>query len=219
MKSIHKFTPISSPYYPNAFHLAEKLTRLLFLFFTVLLIFFTFIIFPFSFPIAKADTETVNAETVPEKSINDMIDEDFPLTSPFYSDKKILSYAESIGLRPASMSYLSIDSHLKNISKYFTPQGYESFISDIELSGMADFIRDNKISVLYGTRGEPEIIKKGIINSRYRWFVSVPAFFIFRNAEGTFKYDVTIKMEIIRSNINVNYIAVAIHNWIAIPIK
>lgn len=157
------------------------------------------------------------AETVDE-AIEQEIEEEFPLTDKFYSSEYIRSWIGAIATKPLAIAYDNYDFRTEYIKRYFTEEGYKRYLYELDKSGLGETIVKEKMVVFTNNRGRAEILEEGVKDGRYRWLIEVPVSFIFTKLPDTYTMDSDLLIEVVRDNsLNIER-AVAINNWIAVPL-
>lgn len=131
-------------------------------------------------------------------SINGRITPLFPLNEPNQSDSAILQWANQAAIAAFSYNFVNYKTELQAASGFFTPDGWEQFLTALQQSNNLDAIRAKKMIVSAVATQAPIILKKGILNGSYAWRVQMPLLVTYQSASEFSQQTIVVTMLITR---------------------
>jgi len=122
------------------------------------------------FQIATRPTPTYFA-TNEDGTLKELI----PLNLPHVSQEQLLSWASQAALASYSFNFLDYRANLQSARKYFTPNGFDTFVKALDQSGNLQTVITRRLVVKPVITDVPIILREGMINNqRYGWRIQIP---------------------------------------------
>lgn len=131
-------------------------------------------------------------------SINGRITPLFPLNEPNQSDPAVLQWANTAAIAAFSFNFVNYKSELQASSLFFTPEGWDQFLTALTQSNNLDAVKAKKLIVSAVATRAPIILQKGILNGKYAWRVQMPILVTYQSASDFFQQNNVVTMLITR---------------------
>lgn len=131
-------------------------------------------------------------------SINGRITPLFPLNEPNQSDPAVLQWANTAAIAAFSFNFVNYKSELQASSAFFTPEGWDQFLTALTQSNNLDAVKAKKLIVSAVATRAPIILQKGILNGKYAWRVQMPILVTYQSASDFFQQNNVVTMLITR---------------------
>lgn len=115
-------------------------------------------------------------------SINGRITPLFPLNEPNQSDSAILQWANQAAIAAFTYNFVNYRSELQASSGFFTPDGWDQFLTALQESNNLDAVKAKKLIVSAVATRAPIILQKGLLNGSYAWRVQMPLLVTYQSA-------------------------------------
>ncbi len=138
-----------------------------------------------------------------------------PLDRPNQSNATVLQWANSAAVAAYSFNFVNYRKALQDASSYFTPDGWEQFLSKLEGSNNLAAITSRKLIMNAVATGAPVILEQGILNGRYSWKVQMPMLVSLESASQVIQQSLNITMLITRVSVLDNPKGIAIAQFVA----
>ena len=115
-------------------------------------------------------------------SVNGRITPLTALNEPNQSDSAILQWANQAAIASFSYNFVNYQGELLAASTYFTPDGWQQFITALQQSGNLDTVKAKKLIVSAVATRAPIILQKGILNGQYSWRIQMPILVTYQSA-------------------------------------
>ncbi|PJD96241.1 MAG: type IV secretion protein DotI [Legionella sp.] len=115
-------------------------------------------------------------------SINGRITPLFPLNQPNQSDSAVLQWANQAAIAAFTYNFVNYRDELQASSGFFTPQGWDQFLSALQQSNNLDAVKAKKLVVSAVATRAPVILQKGILNGNYSWRIQMPILVTYQSA-------------------------------------
>ena len=155
----------------------------------------------------------------PAEKVDELITEEFPLDDPFYNERYVRNWAKRMGMAAMSLTFVTYEDTLERSRRNFTKAGYARFVGGLEDSGMLQMIEDSQISISVAMRGKPKVVDKGVADGRYRWVIELPIMLYMRNMKTRVQDFYMLRMLVVRSNELHLPQAIAIDDWVTVPMQ
>src|SRR5258708_4081062 len=97
-----------------------------------------------------------------------------PLTQSQLSDPEVLSWGRKSMEEIYSYSFENAKQVLSRVQRYFTTEGYDSYIKALEESKNLEAMQEKKLAVIATSTGDGTVTKKGVVNGIYTWEIEIP---------------------------------------------
>lgn len=115
-------------------------------------------------------------------SINGRITPLFPLNEPNQSDSAVLQWANQAAIAAFTYNFVNYRDELQASSGFFTPEGWDQFLSALQQSNNLDAVKAKKLIVSAVATRAPIILQKGILNGSFSWRVQMPILVTYQSA-------------------------------------
>lgn len=115
-------------------------------------------------------------------SISGRITPLFPLNEPNQSDSAVLQWANQAAIASFSYNFVNYRDELQAASAFFTPEGWDQFLTALQQSNNLDAVKAKKMVVSAVATRAPIILQKGLLNGSYSWRVQMPVLVTFQSA-------------------------------------
>jgi len=96
------------------------------------------------------------------------------LDQPNLSKAAVLQWANTAAVAAYTYDFVNYRKNLQAASEFFTPSGWDAFITALNQSGDLEAVRSRKLVVSAVATGAPVILQQGVISGRYSWRVQMP---------------------------------------------
>lgn len=142
------------------------------------------------------------------------IQADVPLDQAYLSIPEVLQWT-SDSLRKAFVyDFNNYSEQLQKASKYFTPDGWNIFLNQLNNYANYNNVQTNKLFVNGVPAGAPYILNQGILNGRYAWWVQMPLDINYVKNSITTTRSLTLQLLVVRVPTLNNLMGVGIDNVI-----
>ncbi len=150
---------------------------------------------------------TVNGRTIPLKA-SDL---------PTQSDPFILEWASIAATSAYTYNFVNYNKALLASSKFFTPEGWAQFLSQLDASNTLNAVMAKKLIVSAVTIGKPTLTKKGFLNGVYAWGVQMQILVAYQSASEIPQQNYVVKMLIVRIPTRITPMGIGISQFIVLP--
>lgn len=131
-------------------------------------------------------------------SINGRITPLIPLDIPNQSQSSILQWANVAATATYTYNFVNYRTELQAASGFFTPEGWEQFMTAFKQSNNLDAVTAKKLVVSAVATGAPVILKQGPLNGVMAWRIQMPMTVYYQSADGMYHTDVVVTMLVVR---------------------
>lgn len=121
-----------------------------------------------------------------------------PLDQPNLPKAAILTWATAAATAAYNYNYVDYRKQLQEAADYFTPEGWQQFLSQLSSSNNLNAVRTRRLVVSAVPTAAPVILTEGVINGRYRWRIELPILVTYQGAGYTTRQALSVVMDIIR---------------------
>lgn len=121
-----------------------------------------------------------------------------PLAQPNLSNAAILQWANEAAISSYTYNFVNYRKALQDASQYFTPEGWQAFLSALKSSNNLDAVTAKKLIVTAVATGAPVIQEQGVLLGRYTWKVQMPMLVSYQSANQVSQQNVMVNMLITR---------------------
>lgn len=122
----------------------------------------------------------------------------YPLSSPIVSQEQLLQWANQAAISVYNYSFVNYRKELQEASDYFTPEGWKSFEDALTRSSNLETVIKKKLVSSAVATGAPVVEKRGILNGRYTWRISMPLLITYESASDVIQQSLIVTMNIVR---------------------
>jgi len=124
-----------------------------------------------------------------------------PLTAldkPNLSKAALLQWANIAAVATYTYDFVTYRQNLQAASEFFTPSGWDAFISALSQSNDLEAVRAKKLVVSAVATGAPVILQQGVISGRYSWRVQMPMIVTYQGGDSISQQHLMVTMLITR---------------------
>lgn len=131
-------------------------------------------------------------------TINGRITPLIPLDQPNMPPSTLLQWANSAAIASYTYNFVNYRQELQAASEFFTPEGWQQFISALKASNNLNSVIDKKLVVSAVATGAPIVLDQGVIDGVYTWRVQMPMLVTYQSASQVARQKLTVTMVIQR---------------------
>ncbi|MCP3680699.1 MAG: type IV secretion protein DotI [Gammaproteobacteria bacterium] len=160
-------------------------------------------------PMPKYFASTANGRIIPL----------IPLNSPNMNTKAIRSWAVEASVAAYSYNFVNFRQVFNDNQKYFTSNGWDAFLKQLQSSGNLNAVQKRKLIVSAVPRGVPVIQNQGVLNGRYFWRVQVPMLVTYQSQSETIHSDLLATLTIRRISTLTRSDGIGIDSFVAQQVR
>lgn len=138
-----------------------------------------------------------------------------PLNQPNVSDYALLQWANTAIIAVNTYDFYNYRDELQRASDYFTPEGWQAYLKELQQSGNLDAVIDKKLIVTAVATRAPIISQQGLIDGVYTWVVKAPILITYKSANQYNQQTLLVTLLIKRISTLTNPNGIGITNYIA----
>jgi intracellular multiplication protein IcmL len=131
-------------------------------------------------------------------TINGRITPLIPLDQPNMPPSTLLQWANSAAIAAYTYNFVNYRQELQSASEFFTPEGWNEFISALNSSNNLKAVLDKKLVVSAVATGAPVIVDQGVLNGTYTWSIQMPMLVTYQSASQTARQNIVVKIVVQR---------------------
>lgn len=121
-----------------------------------------------------------------------------PLDRPNLSTAALLQWANTAAIAVYTFNFVNYRQALQAAAEYFTPEGWQGFMSALQSSNNLNAVLEKKLIVSAVATGAPVVLEQGLILGTYTWRVQMPLLITYQSASQFSQQAVTVTMLITR---------------------
>jgi intracellular multiplication protein IcmL len=121
-----------------------------------------------------------------------------PLYEPLVDEEMLLTWASRAGLAAFSYNFLDYQDDLQQMRQYFTPAGFDNYLTALQQSGNLETVLSKRLVVKAVVTEVPVIVQHGLIKGRYAWKIEIPMLISYVSASETIEQPILLTMLISR---------------------
>lgn len=137
------------------------------------------------------------------------------LNKPNVPMSTVLVWANEAAAAVYSYDFVTYQKQLQTASQYFTPEGWQTYMTALTASGNLDKVVAHKMVVSAVDTGAPIILSQGELAGRYSWKVQMPLLVTYQNASIYQEQHLVITMLIVRTSPIENTRGLGIQQFVA----
>ena len=114
-----------------------------------------------------------------------------------------------------SFDYVHYREQLEKASHYFTYAGWKGFGEVFKAARNLETVLEKKLLVSAVATSAPMITKRGVINGRYTWQVTMPILVTYQSSETNIQQALNVVINVTRVSMQVNPEGIAVTQYIA----
>lgn len=131
-------------------------------------------------------------------TINGRITPLIPLDIPNQSDSSVLQWANVAATAAYTYNFVNYRTELVASSGFFTPEGWDQFLTALKQSNNLDAVIAKKLIVSAVATRAPVILKKGPLNGVYAWRIQMPVLVTYQSASEFTQQNNVVTMLVVR---------------------
>lgn len=120
------------------------------------------------------------------------------LNQPNISPSALLQWANTAAIAAYTYNFVNYRQELQAASEFFTPQGWEDFMTALNNSNNLNAVISKKLVVSAVATGAPVVLQEGVLNDVYMWRVQMPMLVTYQSASQFSQQSVVVTMLISR---------------------
>jgi intracellular multiplication protein IcmL len=121
-----------------------------------------------------------------------------PLDQPNINSDAIRQWATNAAVSFYSYNFVNYRQTFSDSKKYFTSEGWQAFLQQLQDSGNLKTVQDKKLIVSAVPTGVPVIQNEGVFKGRYFWRIQIPMLISYEGEGGSFHNNLLVTMTIQR---------------------
>lgn len=142
------------------------------------------------------------------------VQKEVPLNMQYLTDPDLLQWVSNALQTAFVFDFLRYNTQLKNYMQYFTAEGWQVFLNQLNNYVNYNNVQTNKQFVNGVAAGAPIILNQGLLSGRYGWWVQMPITLYFVNYNRSTSQTLTLQVLVARVSTLDNLNGVAIDNVI-----
>lgn len=114
-------------------------------------------------------------------------------------------------------NYKNFPQVLTEIRKFFTTQGYDSYMKALNDSNNLEIVQDKRLYVQGKASEKGKVIKEGVVNGIYTWEIQVPLDVNYKTSSESINQKIMANVEVVRVPTSDSAVGIAIHSITAKP--
>jgi len=138
-----------------------------------------------------------------------------PLSSPYVTDAQLLAWTNHVVTSVYSFDFVHYREQLENASHFFTARGWKSFGDIFKKARNLETVLEKKLLVSAIPTAAPMITKRGVLNGRYTWQITMPILVTYQNKDTNIQQALHVVINIMRVSMLQNPDGIAVAQYIA----
>lgn len=135
-----------------------------------------------------------------------------PLNKVYLDTPDLIQWTSEVLPKVFSYDFLNYTSELKEAAQYFTPNGWQKFLEQINIYANFNTVQTSKMFVTTNASGAPFILNQGLLEGRYAWWVQMPVSINYVGIDKSSTTTLTIQALVVRVSTLNNLYGVGIEN-------
>jgi intracellular multiplication protein IcmL len=106
-----------------------------------------------------------------------------PLDQPYLSTSDLVQWISEVLPSAFTFDFVNYSKFLKNSAQYFTQNGWNKFLEQVNVYANFNTIQSSKLFVNSEASGAPFILSQGLLDGKYAWWVQMPINIQYINVE------------------------------------
>lgn len=137
-----------------------------------------------------------------------------PVNEPYLTESNMLQWVSDVLPKVFVFDFLSYNDQLKEASSYFTTDGWQVFLNQLNNYVNYNKVQTDRMFVNAAPTGAPSVLNKGLISGRYGWWVEMPIEITYVSEVSTKTRPITLHVLVVRVPTKNNLDGVGIDNVI-----
>jgi intracellular multiplication protein IcmL len=135
-----------------------------------------------------------------------------PIQQPYLSEPDMLQWVSDVVPGVFDLDFLHVDNQLEVAKQYFTENGYQVFLNQLNNYASKDNIQAAKLFVHGEPAGAPVILNQGVLSGRYAWMVQIPINISYAGMRNVPSASLTLQVLVVRTETTNNLTGILIDN-------
>ena len=136
------------------------------------------------------------------------------LSEPNLSTPALMSWSAQAVSQTMTFGFHDYKKRLQESSRFFTRAGWSKFTQALEKSGIMTAVESNQQVVTAAPKRAPVIVREGMKNGRYEWYVEIPMSITYKAGAKVRAESPLVRLKIVRVPKLENAHGVGIEQWI-----
>lgn len=137
-----------------------------------------------------------------------------PVQKPYLTNPEVLQWVSDVIPNAFDLNFLHLDAQLEDLKKYFTDNGYQVFLNQLNNYIDKRKLEESKLFVNAQPTAAPSIKNQGALNARYAWWVKIPVEIKYSGLRVLTPVNLTLDVLVVRTETTNNLDGVLIDNVI-----
>ncbi len=121
-----------------------------------------------------------------------------PLDQPYLSRADVLQWVADVLPKAFVYDFNHYNDQLKVAQQYFTQNGWETFLNQLNIYANYNNVQTNKLFVNAAPTAAPIFVNEGLIEGKYGWWVQMPLMITYTGFKPPVPQAVTLQLLVIR---------------------
>lgn len=136
------------------------------------------------------------------------------LDKPNVTTSALLQWANTAVIAVNTYDFVTYRDKLQKASEYFTADGWQAYLTNLEASRNLAAVIDKKLVVSAVATGAPVILREGIVDGVYAWTVQIPILITYQSASEYSQQSLVVTLLIKRVPTLTNPFGVGINSYV-----
>lgn len=137
-----------------------------------------------------------------------------PVEQQYLKNPDLAQWVTNVLPQAFTYDFISYTKQLKNLGQYFTANGWQIFLNQLNIYANYNGIQTQKLFVSASAAGAPVVINQGLLQGRYAWWVQMPVNLNYISADKGSTQPLVIQVLVVRVPTLNNISGVGIENMI-----
>lgn len=137
-----------------------------------------------------------------------------PIDQPYLSTPDLLQWVSNVVPNLFNLDFLHADTQKDNMRKYFTENGYQVYLNQLNNYVDSTVMTNKKIFTHGAPTRAPAILNQGVLSGRYAWWVQIPVDISYAGGVEIAPVSLTLHVLVVRTDTTNNLMGIAIDNII-----
>ena len=123
----------------------------------------------------------------------------YALSQPNLSKAAVLQWASTAAVSAYTYNFVNYRKAFQDTSKYFTPEGWQEFMTKLENSQNLEAMKQKKLVVSAVATGAPVILQEGLVAGRYAWKIQMPLLVTYQSTSQQIQQSLLLTLMVTRT--------------------
>lgn len=121
-----------------------------------------------------------------------------PLDKVYLTVPELVQWVSSVLPKAFTYDFINYTKQLQNVSQYFTPNGWQKFLDQINQYANYNQVVNGKLFLNASPAGAPIILNQGLLEGRYAWWILMPINVNYISSEKSTTFPLEMRVLIVR---------------------